>query len=194
MGYQITQAPTGEPLTPAEARASTRVDVSDDDVLITSHITAVREHVEQITARSLMTQKQAYVIDSFYQNQHGMLLLEKGPITSIDSINYVAMDGTNQVMPSTDYKVDLSGQLARITPRFGKIWPITIPEIACITVNFTAGYGAAQNVPEGIKQWMRLRLGSFYENREDVLVGARIIVIELPFVDAMLDKYRIVRA
>lgn len=194
MGYYQTQAPDGEPLTPTEARASTRVDVSDDDVLITSHIAAVREHVEQITARSLMTQKQAYVIDSFYQNQSGILFLEKGPITSIDSINYLAMDGTTQVMPPTDYRVDLSGQLARIMPRFGKIWPITIPEIACITVNFTAGYGLAKDVPEGIKQWMRLRLGTFYENREDVLVGSRIIVVELPFVESLLDKYRIVRA
>ena len=194
MGYQITQAPTGEPLTLAEVKAHIRVDVPDDDVLITALIAAARQHIEQITARSLITQKWAYVTNGFYRPESAMLQLEKGPITSIDSINYVAMDGTTQVMPSTDYIADLSGQLAKITPKFGKIWPITLPQMASVTVNFTAGYGAAANVPELLKHWMRLRIGSLYENREDVLVGARIIVIEMPFIDSLLDPYRIIRA
>ena len=193
MGYQLTQAPAGEPLTLAEVKAHIRVDTTDDDALIPLLITAVRQHVEQITARSLLTQKWAYTTDGFYQPESATIRLEKGPITSIDSINYLAMDGTTQVMPATDYIADLTGQLARITPRFGKIWAITLPQIASVTVNFTAGYGAASDVPQGLKQWMKLRIGSLYENREDVLVGARIIVVEMPFVDSLLDPYRIVR-
>ena len=194
MGYQPTQPPVGEPLTLAEVKAHIRVDVPDDDVLITALITAVRQHAEQITARSLMTQKWAYTTDGFYTPESGTLRLEKGPITSIDSITYVAMDGTTQVMPASDYVADLTGQLARITPRFGKIWAITLPQIASVTVNFTAGYGAADKVPELLKQWIKLRVGSCFENREDVLVGARIIVVEMPFIDSLLDAYRIVRA
>ena len=194
MGYQITQAPAGEPLTLVEVKAHLRVELPDDDALILLLITAVRQHAEQITARSLMTQKWSYVTDGFYKPETATLRLEKGPITSIDSINYVAMDGTTQVMPATDYIADLSGQLARITPRFGKIWPITLPQIASTTVNFTAGYGAAADVPQGLKHWIKLRIGSLYENREDVLVGPRIIVIEMPFIDSLLEPYRIVRA
>lgn len=194
MGYQLTTAPTGEPLTLAEVKVHIRVDVPDDDLLIAALITAVRQHAEQITARSFLTQKWAYTTDGFYQPESAMLRLEKGPITSIDSINYVAMDGTAQVMPAADYIADLSGQLARITPRFGKIWAITLPQIASVTVNFTAGYGAADKVPDLLKAWMKLRIGSLYENREDVLVGAKIIVIEMPFIDSLLDAYRIVRA
>lgn len=194
MGYQITQAPAGEPLTLAEVKAHIRVDTPDDDLLIGVLITAVRQHCEQITARSLLTQKWAYTTDGFYKPETATLRLEKGPITSIDSINFVAMDGTTQVMPATDYIADLSGQLARITPRFGKIWPITLPQIASTTVNFTAGYGAVADVPQGLKTWMKLRIGTLYDCREDVMVGARIIVVELPFIDSLLDAYKIIRA
>ena len=194
MGYYQTQAPDGDPLTLAEVKAHLRVDVPDDDLLITALMTAVLQHVNQITARSLLTQKWAYTTDGFYTPESSTLRLEKGPITSIDSINYVDMNGKFVLMPDMDYIADLTGQVARITPRFGKIWPTTLPQIASVTVNFTAGYGTAADVPQGLKSWMKLRIGSLYENREDVLVGARIIVIEMPFVDSLLDAYRIVRA
>jgi hypothetical protein len=37
-----------------------------------------------------------------------------------------------------------------------------------------------------------MRIGALYENREETAVGARIVVAELPFVDRLLDPYRIV--
>lgn len=194
MGYQLLTGPSAEPLSVDEVKAHLRVDAPDDDALINALITAVRQYCEQITARSLVAQKWSFVMDSFYSQDSQVVYLEKGPITAIDSITYTDMGGVTQTMPATDYAVDLSGTLARITPRFGKIWPITLPQIASAAVNFTAGYGAAIDVPQGLKSWMKLRIGSLYENREDVLTGARIIVLEMPFVDSLLDAYRIVRA
>ena len=46
-------------------------------------------------------------------------------------------------------------------------------------------------VPEGLKHWILLRVGSLYENREEVAVLNRGKVEELPFVDGLLDPYRI---
>lgn len=46
-------------------------------------------------------------------------------------------------------------------------------------------------VPEGLKHWILLRVGSLYENREEVAVMNRGKVEELPFVDGLLDPYRI---
>ena len=67
------------------------------------------------------------------------ILLEHGPVQSIDSITYVDMSSTVQTMPSANYIADMTGLLARVTPKFGQIWPITLPQIASVSVNFTAG-------------------------------------------------------
>ena len=171
-----------------------RIDAADDDAVISLLIVAVRQYCEQATANSLVTQKWSYVADRFFGECTNAIYLEKTPIQSIDSVTYLDLSGATQTMPATDYAVDLTGTLARITPRFGKVWPITLPQIGAVAVNFTAGYGAPADVPEGLKSWMKLRIGSLYENREDVLTGARVTVTEMPFIDSLLDPYRIVRA
>jgi uncharacterized phiE125 gp8 family phage protein len=207
MGYQLITAPAAEPLVLADVKLHLRVDFVDDDALIALLIVAARQYVEQITASSLVKQKWRLVLDSFPGSaepslvQFGRIfalpgnavLLEKGPVTAIDSITYIDMTGTSQIMPATDYVVDPSGQLARITPKFGKIWPIPLPQIAAVQVNFTAGYADAASVPEGVKQWLKLRIGALYENREEVVSGRSITVTPMPFIDSLLDAYRIVR-
>jgi len=185
------------------------------------------------------------------------------------SIQYTAMDGTTQTMPSSDYAADLACEPARITPVFGKIWPITLPQIGAVQVTFDAGYAApitanagadtialsgpwktyavndvlrlsnsggalpsplAENtdyyiqsvvsagvyklsataggaaidiadagsglnfvgvVPKGIVSWMLLRLGSIYQNREEVALLNRGKIEALPYVDGLLDPYRV---
>ena len=194
MGYQLTGAPAVEPLSTADVKAHLRVDVADDDVLIDMLIAASRQYCEQATGRSLVTQKWALVMDGFYAAGGPAVMLEHGPVQSIDSVVYTDMGGVQQSMPSTDYVADLSGMLARITPRFGKVWPITLPQMASVVINFTAGYGVAAAVPEGLKSWMKLRIGSLYKNRESVVIDGRVDVMPLPYVDSLLDAYRIVRA
>ena len=194
MGYQLTGAPAVEPLSTADVKAHLRVDVADDDVLIDMLIAASRQYCEQATGRSLVTQKWALVMDGFYAAGGPAVMLEHGPVQSIDSVVYTDMGGVQQSMPATDYVADLSGMLARITPRFGKVWPITLPQMASVVINFTAGYGVAAAVPEGLKSWMKLRIGSLYKNRESVVIDGRVDVMPLPYVDSLLDAYRIVRA
>lgn len=46
-------------------------------------------------------------------------------------------------------------------------------------------------VPEGLRHWILLRVGSLYENREEVAILNRGKVEELPFVDGLLDPYRV---
>lgn len=200
-----TQAPSTEPVTLAEAKNHLRVDYDDDDLLIAMLIGAARRYAETYTARSFITQKWRLVLDSFpgpsligvpygvpYSLPAHAILLERGIVQSIDSITYTAMDGTTQTMPSANYVADLSGALARITPVFGQIWPIPLPQIGSVRVDYTAGYGVASEVPEGIKQWILMRINTLYENREEVAILSRGKVDPLPFVDCLLDPYRVV--
>jgi uncharacterized phiE125 gp8 family phage protein len=205
-----TVAPSEEPVSLVDAKNHLRVDtdLTQDDVLIKLLIGAARRYAEMYCNRSFITQQWRLVLDSFPGNaMYGVpfgitfslpgnaILIERGPVQSLDSIIYTAMDGAEVTMPAADWIAELSGGLARVTPRFGKIWPIPLPQIGAVKVNFTAGYGAmASDVPEGIRQWILLRVSSLYENREEVAVMQRGNVSPLPYVDGLLDPYRVVTA
>ena len=218
MGYSLITAPQAEPLTLAEAKLHLRVEnyVFEDDVLINALIIAARQYAEQLTGRSIVNQQWLYVTDefagrsfmggfgrdsaSFGNLPYNGFALEKGPVQSIDYIKYLDMAGVLQTMPASQYAAELTGMLARVTPKFGQIWPVALPQIGAVQIAFTAGYasvdttGAAVGVPEGLKAWMKLRIGALYENREEVVSGRSITVTPLSFVDSLLDAYQIVRA
>ena len=120
------------------------------------------------------------------------ILLPKCPVQSVVSIDYLDMSGTVQTMPATDYIVDCACEPARITPAFGRIWPICLPQMSAVSVTFDAGYGDATSVPDGIKSWIKLRVGSLYAHREEVAILAKGKLEPLAFVDGLLDPYRIV--
>jgi len=203
-----TTPPAFEPITLAEARLHLRLDSSmtDDDTLVTMLISAARCYAEMLTGRSFISQGWRLVLDSFpgpsligvpygtpYSLPGHAILLERGSVQAVTSITYLDMSGAVQTMPPTDWVADTSGALARVTPVFGKIWPIPMPQIGSVQVNYTAGYGdTAASVPEGIRQWILLRVNTLYEHREEVEV-VRGQIAPMPFVDGLLDPYRILR-
>jgi uncharacterized phiE125 gp8 family phage protein len=205
-----TAAPSLEPVTLADMKNYLRVDsdLTADDALITLMISTARAYAESQTGRSFISQGWRLVLDSFpsygitgvqwgvgYSHPRQAILLEKGPVINVASIVYTAMDGSTVTITSPaapDYAVDLTGPVPRITPGFGKIWPIPLPQIGAVAINYTAGYGTtAASVPEGIRQWLMLRVATMYENREEVAILGRGKVEALPFVDGLLDPYRV---
>jgi hypothetical protein len=46
-------------------------------------------------------------------------------------------------------------------------------------------------VPEGIKSWMKIRMNTLYEQRSDVAILDRGKVEPLPYVDRLLDPYKV---
>lgn len=197
-----TAAPSTEPVTLAEARVHLRLTADDstaEDGLITRLIADARRRAESLTGRSFVTQSWRLVLDAFPH----CIVLERGDVQQIDSLTYRDTAGvtqtvtwgaaSNSVQRSTDGTLvaDLTGGTARIMPAFGNVWPIAIPEIGAIAVTYTAGYGAAPAVPEGIKDWILLRVASLYANREEAAAG---IVSPMPWLDGMLDPYTVVLA
>ena len=204
MPLQLIIPATGEPLSLDEAKQHLRVDSGDDDLLIGSLITAARQAAETLTGRQLMTARWKLVLDAFPGSAHmhaassssfslpaHAVLLAKCPVQSVVSIAYLDMNGVTQVMPASDHVLDAACEPARLTPVFGKTWPPTLPQIGAVTVTFDAGYGAASAVPEGIKSWIKLRVGSLYGHREEMAVLSRGRIDPLPFVDGLLDGFRV---
>ena len=212
MSLVQTSAPSVEPVALTDMKNYLRVDsdITNDDTLIGMLITAARAYAEHYTGRSFITQQWQYVLDCFpgqmlvggaysaqtFSHVGNAILFEKAPVQSVDSIVYTAMDGSTQTITSPGaptYAIDLVGPVPRMTPGFGQIWPIPLPQIGAVEINYTAGYGAsAAAVPPGIIQWIMLRVGTIYENREEVAILNRGKVEALPFVDSLLDPYRVV--
>lgn len=207
-----TTIPSAEPVSLAEARNHLRIDsdMTDDDALIGMLVSAARRYAEMYTGRSFITQGWRLVLDAFprggfsqmaqvcapYSLPDYAIQLERGTVQSVASIQYLDMSGTWQTMPLQNYVAETSGCPARITPVFGQIWPITLPQIGSVKVDYTAGYGGAStDVPEGIRQWILMRVNTLYENREAVSVLPRGGKVEaLPYVDALLDPYVVAMA
>jgi uncharacterized phiE125 gp8 family phage protein len=281
MPLQILQEPAAEPLSLLEAKLHLRVDITDDDALISALIASVRQYAETITRRAFIQQTWRYVIDSFpgptltgvpwgktFTLPSHAIEIEKSRVQQVTAINYLDMSGNPQVMPAANYIVDYSSEPCRITPVFGQIWPIPMPQIGACNVQFVAGYAApvtfsgstmavqgawrsyAVNdavqlsnvggllpaalspitnyfiqsvvspgvytlsaspggpaivltdagsgtslvgvVPEGIKAWMKIRMNTLYEERSDVAILDRGKVEPLPYVDRLLDPYKVV--
>lgn len=188
MPLQLVTPPALEPVTLSEARLHLRVDTADDDPLIGALISAARLHAEMLTARQFLPARWRLVLDRFTP----MVLLNRSPVVSVVSVRYLDMGGLWQIMPATDYVVESSSEPARITPAFGKIWPPTLPQIGSVEILFDAGYADATKLPDGIKRWMLLRVGSLYQHREEMSVLPAGRIDPLPFVDSLLDPYRVV--
>ncbi len=203
MPLQLVTPPAGEPVSLAEAKQHLRVDGGDDDLLIGSLITAARQAAETQTGRQLITARWKLLLDAFpgplMQSASGAsfslpghaILLAKCPVQSVVSIEYLDMIGATRVMPASDYVLDAACEPARLTPAFGKTWPPTLPQMGAVSVTFDAGYGAASSVPEGLKSWIKLRVGSLYGHREEMSVLSRGRIDPLPFVDGLLDGFKV---
>jgi len=205
MPLQLVTPPAAEPVSLAEAKLHLRVDFPDEDALIASLIAAARQAAETITGRQLVTARWKLVLDSFpgpslmgvpaglsFSLPGHAILLPKCPVQSVAAIEYLDMASVVQIMPPAEYTVDAACEPARVTPVFGRIWPIALPQIGAVTVTFDAGYGTAASVPEGIKSWIKLRVGSLYAHREEVAVLSRGKIEPLPFIDGLLDPYKVV--
>lgn len=220
MALKLTTAPTTEPVTLAEAKAHLRVDVADDDLLITNLITAARVHAENVCRRAFVTQKWDLYLDSFPKYTYygvvpgyvpvdqlpsgwlsmrnysvrfrgGKIDLPFPPLQSVDAVKYTDIAGTVQTLASTLYIVDQISEPGCITPAPDTYWPDTQNRVNAVQISFTTGYGLAAAVPAGLKAWILVRIAALYANREEIAVGKSIVALELPFVDRLLDPYRI---
>lgn len=187
-----------------DAKLHLRVDFDEDDTLIAALISAARQAAETITGRQFTTARWKLVLDSFpgrslmgvpasqsFSLPGHAILLSKSPVQSVVSIDYLDMGSVLRMLAPSAYTADTACEPARITPVFGQSWPICLPQIGAVSVTFDAGYGAAAQVPEGIKSWIKLRVGSLYAHREEVATLTRGRIDPLPFVDGLLDPYKV---
>lgn len=193
MAYVIATAPAIEPMTTAEAKTHVRVDISADDSYIDTLVKAAREFVEQYTRRALITQTWDLWLDEFPDGDE--LLLGYAPLQSVTHVKYVDSDGATATMTATDYVVDPYNEPGKVVLKGSANWPTTtLRAVNGVNVRFVAGYGTAStSIPQPILHAMKLLVGHWYENREQVIITGAVPK-EIPFaVQSLLTPYRVLR-
>lgn len=187
--------PAEEPITLEEAKEHLRIGIEDTDEegLITSLITAARLHVEDITNRALVKQEWDLQLDEFpdgsNDNYGGIICLPKGRTISVTHVKYKETSaGTLTTIASSQYTVDTVSEPGRLLPAYGYSWPTTRDDVAAVQVRYYAGYGEPNAVPEPIKTYIKLMVGTMFLNREtEITEGTKV---QLGFADALLAPYR----
>jgi uncharacterized phiE125 gp8 family phage protein len=186
----VTTPPASEPVTLADARLHCRVEISDDDALISALITAAREYCEKEVRRAFITRSYQlrmtrfpysvpiayypfYTLERMPNQLFGTIELPRPPLISVDAVKYIDANGTLQTLDPTLYQVESGGVCqGLITPAYGLLFPVTRYEMGAVQVNFTAGYSDPTQIPSSLKAAMKLCIGHWYRNREAVSEGS----------------------
>ncbi|MGB9826601.1 MAG: head-tail connector protein [Desulfofundulus sp.] len=163
-GLVLITPPVAEPISLAEAKAHLRVDIIDDDNLITALITAAREYCEGFQNRAYITQTWQLWLDAWPEDSE--IRIPRPPLQAVNSIKYYSADNAEYVLPPSDYIVDKVGEPGRIVLAYGKSWPsITLRPANAVCVEFKAGYGDdAGKVPQKVKDAMIIHIKLHYDD------------------------------
>lgn len=166
MALQLRAGPLTEPVSLETAKTHLRIDGTEDDLLITSLITAARIFIETSIAKIMVSQNWSCFRDAWPSS--GTLHLPLSPLLSVDEIR-LHSDGSFTVLDSTDYAVDFISRDPRIRLLSGPPPADTTRPLNRIEVQFTAGFGAeAANVPDDLVQAVLMLTTHWYEQRAPV--------------------------
>lgn len=157
--------PAGEPVSLAEAKAHLRVDLADDDAMITRLIAAAREWVEAQTGRALMTQTWRVTQDAWPEG--AALSLVRPPVQAVTSVRTIGAAGVATIWAGSNYALSFGAEPQRLV-RLVDAWPSPGRSQAGIEIDLTCGYGsAATDVPAPLRQAVLMKVARMYEARGD---------------------------
>lgn len=188
MSSILLTPPAIEPVSLAEAKAFLRVEHDDDDGVITPLIAAARLFVEAQTRRALITQEWRLVLDCWPPS--GRIEVRPAPLRSLIAVRVYDFDGNADLIDLDAFVQDTAGS-ALIFPS----WTLSQPgrRAAGIELDMTCGDGdAALDVPEPLRQAIRLLVAHWYENRSLTTTGADYSALPIT-VPALIAPYRMVR-
>jgi uncharacterized phiE125 gp8 family phage protein len=176
--FTTITAPATEPISLVTAKAHLRVEIDDDDTLITSLIKSARQYAETYCKRKMITQ----TVEAKYPawpTGTGGFWLPSPPLISVTGVYYYDENGTEQTLSGAVYGLDTSSEPGQVFLDPSQAWPsIQSGRELPIRVRYVAGYADAASVPDSIKEAILLMVGLWYSQRSPVVTGT--IIAEVP--------------
>jgi uncharacterized phiE125 gp8 family phage protein len=190
---QIVTPATLQPLTQAELEAHCRT-LGAEGVDVLPYLLAAAEHIETITGRAFLAQTWRGYLDHFPWGDE--IQIPKGWLQSVAHLKYWDANDSEYTFPTSQYAVDLGGDgFGRLKLKYARQWPsVTLRTLNPVEVQFVAGKTTAGDLPHAIRQAIRLLGASWYEHREEVVLGSTSAVVSSKLavgVDALVANWRL---
>ena len=169
MSSILLTGPAVEPLSLDDARSFLRVENGDDDPLIAALIVSARMHVEGQGKTALISQ-------------------DWRPLKALKAARVYDCHGQPQTIDTHAFVPDRGASTLAFMP-----WTMPVPGriAAGIELDVTVGFGdAAADLPEPLRQAIRLLVAHWYENRGLVAAADKSTVLPST-VAALISSYRV---
>lgn len=166
--YKVITPIATEPVTLDEARLQIKADddVTVEDSLIESWITAAREVAEQYTGKALAPQTLEMALQCFPEYEDDYIDLDMPPVASITSIKYTDATGVERTIDPSAYSLSTYGDSRRVAPAYAVYWPVTQEIQDAVRIRYVAGY---TETPKVVKSAILLMVAWLNENRGDAM-------------------------
>lgn len=156
----VITPPAEEPVSLASAKAFLRLGHDGEDALVSNLIASARARIEQESGLALVTQVMRLAWTAWPLSLSGRgVALPRRPAIALDSVFLVGPDGT------------LDEQTERFALDCGRLrlrpwsWCPIIEKGGSVQVTFEAGFGAADEVPEDLKEACLRLVAALYSTR-----------------------------
>jgi len=181
----LLTGPAAEPLSLDESKLFLRVEHNADDQLITALITAARLHIEAQVQAALITQNWRLTLDDW--PCQGRILVRPGPLQAVIAARIFDMQGHAQAV---DLQAFVTVQGASTLSFMSWALPVPGRAAAGVELDLKVGFAdAANDVPQPLRQAIRLLVAHWYENRGLVASTGQMAVLPAT-VAALIAPYR----
>lgn len=176
MGLKLITPAATYPVALASAKVWCAIEGSDRDAEVTQMITLATNVVERFIGRGLVEQVWRLTLDMFSP----AIELGKGPVVSVDAVQYVDANGNVQAVDHSVWSLDLVSDPSWIVLNQGNAWPETLAAVNVVSITFTVGFDAGPDF-DVIKAVIRAFINQMFDDRGAVSLSPAMIESLRPY-------------
>lgn len=148
-------------ITPSDLRTHSRIDDTAEDSYLEQLIDSATQAAESYTWRRFVTQTWDQSFNAFCDP----LVLRYPPLVSVTSVTYIDGAGDTQTLSTDVYETGRVNGLDVVRRKYSQVWPTTQAHADVVTVRMVVGYGDPDDVPEKIKDAVRVHADHHFKTR-----------------------------